>query len=80
MGSAGAVRKKRAPTLYVIIALKLLKGLLFVSLAIAAYTLSDNDLPGDYQNLLHTLRLNPERRFWAQLAAQIGKLTEAKLL
>jgi len=72
--------KKRAPTLYAIIALKLLKGLLFVTLAIMAYTLSDNDLPAEYRNLLQNLRLNPERSFWADLAVQIGQLTEAKVL
>ena len=72
--------KKRAPTLYVIIAIKLLKGLLFVTLAFVAYTLSDNDLPYEYQNLLHHLRLNPERKFWANLAIQVGNLTERKVV
>lgn len=72
--------KKRAPTLYVIIGIKLLKGLLFVGLAIVAYTLSDNDLPAEYRHLLHLLRLNPERRFFTDLAAQVGKLTEANVL
>jgi len=72
--------KKRAPTLYVIIAIKLLKGLLFVTLAIVAYTLSDNNLPVEYKNLLHHLRLNPERKFWADLAVQVGQLTEANVL
>src|SRR6266478_3916227 len=72
--------KKRAPTLYVIITIKILKGLLFVALAVLAYTLSDNDLPAEYQNLLHHLRLNPERKFWADLAKQVGQLTETKIL
>ena len=72
--------KKRAPTLYVIISIKLIKGLLFVVLAIVAYTLSDNDLPAEFRGLLQHLRLNPERRFFADLAIQIGKLTEAKVL
>ena len=72
--------KKRAPTLYVIIGIKLLKGLLFVTLAIVAYTLSDNDLPAEYKHLLQHLRFNPERKFWADLAVQIGHLTEAKVL
>lgn len=71
--------KNRAPTLYAIIALKLLKGILFVVLAVVAFKLSDNDLPAEYQRLLQFLRLNPERRFWADLAVQIGLLTEAKL-
>jgi uncharacterized membrane protein (DUF2068 family) len=80
MGTESELVKKRAPTLYAIIAIKLLKGLLFVTLAIVAYTLSDNDLPAEYKDLLHHLRLNPERKFWADVAAQIGHLTQAKVL
>jgi uncharacterized membrane protein (DUF2068 family) len=80
MAEEKAFLKKRAPTLYVIIAIKLLKGLLFVVLAIVAYTLSDNDLPAEFRGLLHHLRLNPERKFFADVAVQIGKLTEAKVL
>jgi len=74
------VRKKRAPTLYVIIAIKLVKGLVFVSLAWAAYALSDNNLPEEYRRILHLLRLNPERKFWADLAVRVGALNEAKVL
>jgi uncharacterized membrane protein (DUF2068 family) len=72
--------KKRAPTLYAIITLKLLKGLLFVTLAMVAYSLSDNDLPYEYKRLLHTLGLNPDRRFLVELAGQIQRLSEAKIL
>ncbi|HEV2393312.1 MAG TPA: DUF2127 domain-containing protein [Verrucomicrobiae bacterium] len=78
--SHGPPSQKRAPTLYAIIAIKLLKGLLFVLLAITAYTLSDNDLPAEYRNLLLHLKLNPERKFWADLAVQVGSLTEQKVL
>src|SRR5512136_397933 len=80
MGTDTELVKKRAPTLYAIIAIKLFKGLLFVTLAIVAYTLSDNDLPAEYRDWLHHLRLNPERKFWADLAFQVGQLTEAKVL
>ena len=72
--------KKRAPTLYAIIAIKLVKGLLFISLALAAYTLSDNDLPAEFRHLLHWMRVNPERKFFADLAVQIGNITEANVL
>lgn len=72
--------KKRAPTLYIIIAIKLLKGALFVALAIMAYALSDNDLPAEYRQVLHLLRLNPEKKFWSDLAVQVGSLTEARVL
>jgi uncharacterized membrane protein (DUF2068 family) len=72
--------KKRAPTLYVIIAIKLLKGLLFLTLAVVAWALSDNDLPVEFRNFLHFLRFNPERRFFANLAVQVGKITEVNVL
>jgi uncharacterized membrane protein (DUF2068 family) len=72
--------KKGAPTLYAIIAMKLLKGLLFVSLALIAYTLSDNDLPFEYRRLLHFLRLNPESKFFSDLAVQVGNLNESRVL
>jgi uncharacterized membrane protein (DUF2068 family) len=80
MGAETELVKKRAPTLYAIITIKLLKGLLFVTLAIVAYTLSDNDLPAEYRHFLQHLRVNPERRFWADLAVQVGHLTEANVL
>src|SRR5438552_14148747 len=80
MGADTELIKKPAPTLYAIIGIKLFKGLLFLSLAIVAYTLSDNDLPKEYKDLLHHLRLNPERKFWADLAFQVGQLTEANVL
>jgi uncharacterized membrane protein (DUF2068 family) len=72
--------EKRAPTLYVIITIKLLKGALFVALAITAYTLSDNDLPYELHRFLHFLRLNPERRFWTDLAMLAGRLSERQVL
>jgi uncharacterized membrane protein (DUF2068 family) len=72
--------KKRAPTLYFIIGFKLLKFISFVTLALVFYALSNNDLPAEYDRVLHFLRLNPERRFWADLAFRIGRLTEANVL
>jgi uncharacterized membrane protein (DUF2068 family) len=70
--------KKRAPTLYAIIVIKLLKGLLFVTLAITIYALSDNDLPSELRHVLHVLRFNPERKFWSDLALQLGEISEKK--
>jgi uncharacterized membrane protein (DUF2068 family) len=72
--------KKRAPTLYAIIWVKLLKGALFLALAFVAYALSDNDLPAEYAKWLHLLRIHPERRFWSDLAVRVAQLTEAKVL
>ena len=80
MASDTTFIKKRAPTLYVIIGIKLIKFAAFMTLAAVLYALSDNDLPAEYHRALHLLRLNPERRFWSDLALQIGHLTEAKVL
>ena len=77
---ATAPKAKRAPTLYAIIWFKLLKGLAFVGLAVVLYCYSDNDLPAEYRDLLHWLRLNPERRFWSDLAVRVGNLSETTVL
>jgi len=72
--------KKKAPTLYAIIVVKLLKGLLFASLALVAFHIADRgDLPKTYRDVLQELRVNPERRFWADLAVKVGKLTETRI-
>ena len=72
--------QKPAPTLYAIIAIKLLKGTAFVTLALVLYTLSDNNLPQEFRNFLHLLRINPERKFFHDLALQVAKLTESKMI
>jgi uncharacterized membrane protein (DUF2068 family) len=72
--------KQRAPALDGIIAIKLTKGLIFLTVALVAYAFSNNNLPDEYRKLLHFLNLNPEQRFFAWLAAQIGKITQANVL
>ena len=81
--------KKRAPALYAIIAFKLLKGSLFVVLAVVLYCLSDNNLPEEYraflnrplvQKIFHTLRVHPGNKFFSDLALKIGELTEVNVL
>jgi uncharacterized membrane protein (DUF2068 family) len=79
MGVQTDLIKKPAPTLYAIVGIKLLKGALFLTIAILAYTFSDNNLPTELQKILHFLRLNPERRFWVEVAKQIGNWTEGNL-
>ena len=89
MGTETDLLKKPAPTFFGIITFKLVKGALFLSLAIVLYTLSDNNLPKEYkdflaqpaiQTVLHTLRVHPGNKFFTHLAEQVGQLTEAKVL
>jgi len=80
MPSDTEIKRRRAPTFYGIIAFKLLKGSLFVALAITAYTLSDNNLPLEFQKVMKFLGTTPANKFFAHLAENVGKLTEADLL
>lgn len=71
---------QRAPTLYLIVGLKIIKGLLCVALAMMAYVYSDKDLPEIFQNLLHWLRADPAAAFWTRLATRIESITEAGMI
>ena len=71
--------KKRAPTLYVIAVIKLLKGVLLLLLALGVYSLSDNNLPEEFHHLLTFLHIDPERRFFIDLAEQVKHITPTNL-
>ena len=60
--------------------MKLLKGLFFITLAVVAYSLSDNDLPFEYRRLLHFLRVNPESKFFSDVAVQVGHVSESRVV
>jgi len=72
--------KKHVAGLYFIIVMKFLKCLLFVTLAIVMYCLSDNDLPAEFARLMEFLRVHPGNQFFQQLAVKVGQLTEANIL
>jgi uncharacterized membrane protein (DUF2068 family) len=80
---------KRAPTLYGIIIFKLVKGALFLALAIVLWCLSDNNLPEEWsrflgqdsvQETLHLLKVHPANKFFTHVAEWIAQLTEANML
>ena len=79
MADNATVPKKRAPTLYVIIAIKLLKGLALILLAFGVYTLTDNNLPDDFRNLLQSLHLDPEKKFFADLESRIAEISPGNI-
>jgi uncharacterized membrane protein (DUF2068 family) len=74
------IKGKRAPTLYFIIAFKLLKGTLLLLLALGAYSLSDNNLPEEFRHLLEFLHLDPEKKFFTDLADRIAGVTPANVI
>lgn len=82
-----APHHQHAPTYVGIIVFKLLKGLLFLALAITAYTLSDNNLPEEYRRFIEQMRpvwevlqVHPGNKFFTHLAAAVAQLTEGKVL
>ena len=72
--------KKRAPTLYVIIAMKLAKGLLLLALAARFYTLHDNTLPQQFRDTLELFHLDPEKKFFTEVANKISQITPANFI
>jgi uncharacterized membrane protein (DUF2068 family) len=69
----------RAPTLYFIIGFKLLKGTVALLIALGVYSLTDNDLPEEFQKLLLFLHLDPEKEFFLKLADRVAEITPANL-
>jgi uncharacterized membrane protein (DUF2068 family) len=80
-GNAGKAGKaSRAPTLYVIIAIKLIKGVLMLLLGLGVYRLSDNDLPAEFHQTLEFFHLDPEKKFFTLLANQISEITPSNVI
>ena len=75
MATAG----KRAPTLYSVIAFKAIKGIVFLLLALSFVSLTDNNLPEDFRHVLHSLKVDPESRFWAHIEEQLKTITPTNL-
>jgi len=72
--------KKRAPALYLIIGVKLMKGVLLLLLALGVYRLSDENLPEEFRQLLQFLHIDPEKRFFVDLAAKLAAISAARMV
>ena len=70
---------KRAPTLYFIVGVKLLKGVGALLLAVGAFRLEDNNLPEDFRKLLEFLHIDPEKKFFLEIADRVGEITADNL-
>jgi len=71
--------KKRAPTLYFIIVVKLIKGVLSLLLAFGVYKLAGADLSDYFDRLVHWVHLDPENRFLSDLGDRIDRITPANV-
>lgn len=75
----GSGPKKRAPTLYFIIAIKLLKGILAVLLAFGVYKLAGKDIPDLFDRMLRFIHLDPENRFLSYIGDQLDNIKPANV-
>ncbi|HEY5234115.1 MAG TPA: DUF2127 domain-containing protein [Verrucomicrobiae bacterium] len=67
--------KKLAPTLYFIIAVKLIKGAALLSLALGVLSLANKDLPDLFNQFLQWVHLDPERSFFTAIAGWLDTIT-----
>jgi uncharacterized membrane protein (DUF2068 family) len=72
-------KPKRAPTLYVIIFGKLLKGTLALALAFGVLKLAGRDLSDVFSRLVLLVHLDPERRFFAEISGRLVQVTPANV-
>lgn len=68
-------KPKRAPTVYFIAGIKLLKGVGALLLALEVFRLEDKNLPEDFRKLLEFLHIDPEKKFFLEIANRIGEIT-----
>lgn len=71
--------KKRAPTLYLIIVGKLIKGVLALALAFGVLKLAKQDLPDLFARLVNWVHLDPENRFLSDIADKLDTITPANV-
>ena len=71
--------KKRAPTLYFIIAAKLVKGTLALALAFGVLKLAKQDLPEMFNHFIEWLKLDPENRFLSDISDRLETITAANV-
>lgn len=53
---------------------------MFLSIALGIYSLIDNNIPKDFRALLEFLHLDPEKKFWIDIARLLEAVTPKRLL
>jgi uncharacterized membrane protein (DUF2068 family) len=67
--------KKRAPMLYFIVAIKLIKGIALVLLALGVLSLANKDLSDVFDQFLRWVHLDPERSFFQGIGDWLDTIT-----
>lgn len=71
--------KRRAPTLYLIIVGKLIKGVLALALALGVLKLAGQDLPDLFARMVRWIHFDPENRFFSQISDRLDTITPANV-
>jgi uncharacterized membrane protein (DUF2068 family) len=71
--------KKRAPTLYFIVIIKLAKGVALLLLALGFLSQANKDLPDLFNQFLQWVHLDPERRFFIAIADWLNTITPTNM-
>ncbi|MEY2465877.1 MAG: hypothetical protein QOD03_398 [Verrucomicrobiota bacterium] len=79
MADPTPTKPRRAPTLYFIIAAKLVKGVLSLALAFGVYKMAGQDLQDYFERFIHWVKWDPENRFLSDVAAQLDQITPANV-
>jgi uncharacterized membrane protein (DUF2068 family) len=70
-----APEKKRAPMLYFIVAIKLIKGVALLLLALGVLSLANKDLSDVFDQFLRWVHLDPERSFFQGIGDWLDTIT-----
>lgn len=70
-----AEKPKRAPTLYFIVAIKIIKGTALLAGAISIYLLANRNFPELFDQFIHWLHLDSEGKFFSAIGDQLEKVT-----
>ena len=68
-------KPKRAPTLYFIVAVKLIKGLALLLAAAGIFSLAGKDLSDTFDQFLRWVHLDPEHRFFTNIGDWLDTVT-----
>ncbi len=74
-----APKKARAPTLYFIAAIKLIKGVALLLLALGVFSLAKKDLSDVFDQFLRWVHLDPERSFFQGIGDWLDTFTPANV-
>jgi uncharacterized membrane protein (DUF2068 family) len=72
-------KKKPAPTLYFIVAIKLVKGALLLLAALGIFALAGKDLQDLFERFVRGLGFDPENRFFGNIGDWLDTVTPANM-